>query len=171
MSAMAQTARLAVVPGSFDPPTNGHLDMIVRTAALFDRVVVALLVNASKQPIFTLDERVAMMREIVAALPNVEVDTFDGLLADYVRMRGASAVVRGLRTTTEYSEEWPMAQMNRHLNPACETIFLVPAPEHMPISARLVREIASLGGPLTGLVPPTVEAHLRRRFATGAPPR
>jgi pantetheine-phosphate adenylyltransferase len=171
MSAMAQTARLAVVPGSFDPPTNGHLDMIARTAALFDRVVVALLVNASKQPIFTLDERVAMMREIVAALPNVEVDTFDGLLADYVRMRGASAVVRGLRTTTEYSEEWPMAQMNRHLNPACETIFLVPAPEHMPISARLVREIASLGGPLTGLVPPTVEAHLRRRFATGARPR
>jgi pantetheine-phosphate adenylyltransferase len=168
---MAQTARLAVVPGSFDPPTNGHLDMIVRTAALFDRVVVALLVNASKQPIFTLDERVAMMREIVAALPNVEVDTFDGLLADYVRMRGASAVVRGLRTTTEYSEEWPMAQMNRHLNPACETIFLVPAPEHMPISARLVREIASLGGPLTGLVPPTVEAHVRRRFATGVRPR
>lgn len=168
---MAQTARLAVVPGSFDPPTNGHLDMIARTAALFDRVVVALLVNASKQPIFTLDERVAMMREIVAALPNVEVDTFDGLLADYVRMRGASAVVRGLRTTTEYSEEWPMAQMNRHLNPACETIFLVPAPEHMPISARLVREIASLGGPLTGLVPPTVEAHLRRRFVTGARPR
>jgi pantetheine-phosphate adenylyltransferase len=171
MSAMAQTARLAVVPGSFDPPTNGHLDMIVRTAALFDRVVVALLVNASKQPIFTLDERVAMMREIVAALPNVEVDTFDGLLADYVRVRGASAVVRGLRTTTEYSEEWPMAQMNRHLNPACETIFLVPAPEHMPISARLVREIASLGGPLTGLVPPTVEAHVRRRFATGVRPR
>jgi pantetheine-phosphate adenylyltransferase len=168
---MAQTARLAVVPGSFDPPTNGHLDMIVRTAALFDRVVVALLVNASKQPIFTLDERVAMMREIVAALPNVEVDTFDGLLADYVRVRGASAVVRGLRTTTEYSEEWPMAQMNRHLNPACETIFLVPAPEHMPISARLVREIASLGGPLTGLVPPTVEAHVRRRFATGVRPR
>jgi pantetheine-phosphate adenylyltransferase len=168
---MAQTARLAVVPGSFDPPTNGHLDMIVRTAALFDRVVVALLVNASKQPIFTLEERVAMMREIVAAIPNVEVDTFDGLLADYVRMRGASAVVRGLRTTTEYSEEWPMAQMNRHLNPACETIFLVPAPEHMPISARLVREIASLGGPLTGLVPPSVDAQLKRRFSAGARPR
>ncbi len=164
---MAQT-RLAVVPGSFDPPTNGHLDMIVRTAALFDRVVVALLVNASKQPIFTLDERVAMMREIVGGLPNVEVDTFNGLLADYVRVRSASAVVRGLRTTTEYSEEWPMAQMNRHLNPACETIFLVPAPEHMPISARLVREIASLGGALAGLVPPSVEAHLRRRFGAGA---
>ncbi|HWB31382.1 MAG TPA: pantetheine-phosphate adenylyltransferase [Vicinamibacterales bacterium] len=168
---MAQTSRLAVVPGSFDPPTNGHLDMIARAATLFDRVVVALLVNASKQPIFTLDERVAMMREIVAAIPNVEVDTFDGLLADYVRMRGASAVVRGLRTTTEYSEEWPMAQMNRHLNPACETIFLVPAPEHMPISARLVREIASLGGPLAGLVPPSVEAQLTRRFAAGARPR
>jgi pantetheine-phosphate adenylyltransferase len=139
--------------------------MIARAAAIFDRVVVALLVNPAKQPLFPLDERVAMMREIVGHLPTVDVDTFDGLLADYVRERKAVAVVRGLRTATEFSEEQQMALMNRHLNPDCETVFLVPAAEHMHISSRLVREIASLGGPVTGLVAPSVEARLARRFA------
>ncbi len=161
---MSHATRLAVLAGSFDPPTNGHVDMITRAAALFDRVVVALLVNPAKQPLFALDERLEMMRELVAQMPAVEIDTFDGLLADYVRKRNAAAVVRGLRTAAEFSEEWQMALMNRHLNPACETVFLVPAAEHMQISSRLVREIASLGGPVTGLVAPSVEARLARRF-------
>jgi pantetheine-phosphate adenylyltransferase len=161
---MSDRLRLAIVPGTFDPPTNGHVDMIERAAALFDRVVVAVLVNPAKQPLFGIDERLEMLGEIVAGMPSVEVDTFGGLLADYVARRQAVAVVRGLRTTAEYAEEWPMALMNRHLNPACETVFLVPAAAHLPISARLVREIASLGGPLAGLVPPAVAARLVRRF-------
>jgi len=162
---MAHANRLAVLAGSFDPPTNGHMDMIARAATLFERVVVALLVNPAKQPLFGLDERVAMMRELVAHTPSVEVDTFDGLLADYVRRRGATAVVRGLRTAAEFSEEWQVALMNRHLNPGCETVFVVPAAENMHISSRLVREIASLGGPVTGLVAPSIEARLKQRFA------
>lgn len=164
---MAHAERLAVLAGSFDPPTNGHVDMIARAAKLFDRIVVALLVNPAKQPLFSLDERVAMVRELVGQMPAVEVDTFDGLLADYVRKRNAVAVVRGLRTAAEYSEEWQMALMNRHLNPACETVFVVPAAENVHISSRFVREIASLGGPVTGLVAPSVEARLVRRFAAG----
>jgi pantetheine-phosphate adenylyltransferase len=163
---MPEGSRLAIVPGSFDPPTNGHVDIIARSAALFDRVVVALLINPAKQPLFGLDERLEMMREIVAGMPAVEVDTFHGLLADYVRRRAAVAVVRGLRTSAEYAEEWPMALMNRHLNAACETVFLVPDAAHLPISARLVREIASLGGPVAGLVPPAVAARLGRKLGT-----
>ena len=167
---MSQTPRLAILAGSFDPPTNGHLDVITRAAALFDHVVVALLVNAAKQPLFTLDERVAMMREATAALPTVEVDTFKGLLADYLGKRHATAVVRGLRTATEFADEWQMALMNRHLNPACETVFLVPAAEHMHISSRLVREVASLGGSVAELVPPGVAARLARHFASAGTP-
>src|SRR6187402_987464 len=110
---MSQSQRLAVIAGSFDPPTNGHVDMIVRATALFDRVVVALLKNPAKSPIFSVDERVAMVRDIVGAMPAVEVDTFDGLLADYVARKGAVAVVRGLRTATEFSDEWSVALMNR----------------------------------------------------------
>jgi pantetheine-phosphate adenylyltransferase len=162
---MSDANRLAVLAGSFDPPTNGHVDMIARATTLFDRVVVALLVNPAKQPIFALDERVAMMRELVGHMPAVEIDTFDGLLADYVRKRKAVAVVRGLRTAAEFAEEWQMALMNRHLNPHCETVFIVPAAENMQISSRLVREIASLGGPVAGLVAPSVEARLTRHFA------
>jgi pantetheine-phosphate adenylyltransferase len=162
---MPDTSRLAVLAGSFDPLTNGHLDLITRSVTLFDRVVVAVLVNPAKRPLFSPDDRVAMIRESVAAMSSVEVDTFDGLLADYVRRRGATAVVRGLRTATEFSDEWQTAMMNRHLNPTCETVFLVPDATHMAVSARLVREIASFGGSVAGLVPPGVDARLTRRFA------
>jgi pantetheine-phosphate adenylyltransferase len=155
--------RLAVFPGSFDPMTNGHLDMIGRAATLFDRVVVAVLVNASKQPWFSNDERVAMIRESIEGLPNVEVDTFGGLLADYVKARGAVAVVRGLRTAAEFSDEWQIALTNRHLNPACETVFLLPSVTQLFVSSRLVREVASYGGPLDGLVPPGVARRLAER--------
>jgi pantetheine-phosphate adenylyltransferase len=162
---MSHAPRLAVIAGSFDPLTNGHVDLIERSVNLFEQVVVAVLVNPSKQPLFTLDERVAMIREVASAqaLP-VEVDTFGGLLADYVRKRGASAIVRGLRSAAEFGDEWPTALMNRHLEPGCETVFVVPAAATMHISSRLVREIASLGGPVHGLVPPAVATRLQARL-------
>jgi pantetheine-phosphate adenylyltransferase len=162
---MSDTPRLAVLAGSFDPLTNGHLDVIVRTTRLFDRVIVAVLINPAKSPLFTVQERVAMIREATVRVPGVEVDAFDGLLAEYVRRRRATAIVRGLRTSTEFSDEWPIAMMNRRLNPDCETVFVVPSVEHLCVSSRLVREIASLGGPVDGLVPPTVAARLVERFA------
>ncbi len=162
---MSHAPRLAVIAGSFDPLTNGHVDLIERSVKLFDQVVVAVLVNPSKQPLFTLDERVAMIREVAAAQAlAVEVDTFGGLLADYVRKRGATAIARGLRSAAEFGEEWPTALMNRHLEPACETVFVVPAAATMHISSRLVREIASLGGSVDGLVPKAVAAHLQARL-------
>ncbi len=162
---MSHVPRLAVIAGSFDPLTNGHVDLIERSVKLFEQVVVAVLVNPSKQPLFTLDERVAMIREVAAAQAlAVEVDTFGGLLADYVRKRGATAIARGLRSAAEFGEEWPTALMNRHLEPACETVFVVPAAATMHISSRLVREIASLGGSVDGLVPKAVAAHLQARL-------
>ncbi len=160
---MADDSRIAVFPGSFDPLTNGHADVIARSARLFDRLIVAVLVNASKQPLFSADERVAMIRAVVAGLPQVEVDTFDGLLAEYARRRGATVVVRGLRAATEFAEEWQMALINRHLHAGLETLFMPASAEVAHISSRLVKEIASLGGPIDGLVPPAVAAHLAGR--------
>lgn len=162
---MSDASRLAVLAGSFDPLTNGHLDVIVRSTRLFDRVVVAVLVNPAKTPLFNVEERVAMIRDATAEVSGVEVDSFDGLLADYVRRRGAIAIVRGLRTATEFSAEWPVAMMNRRLNADCETVFVVPSVEHLCISSRLVREIAALGGPIDGLVPPAVARRLVGRVA------
>lgn len=161
---MPHSTRLAVVAGSFDPVTNGHIDLIERSVRLFERVVVAVLVNAAKQPLFEIEDRVAMTREALSAYPGVEVDTFDGLLAEYVRRRRASAVVRGLRTASEFSDEWQIALMNRHLNAGCETVFLVPSAATMAVSSRIVREIASLGGAVDALVPPGVAARLAERF-------
>ncbi len=162
---MADASRIAVFAGSFDPLTNGHADLIQRGAALFDRLIVAVLVNAEKRPLFSVDERVDMIRGAVGHLPRVEVDTFDGLLADFVRRRGATAVIRGLRTATEFSDEWQMALMNRHLYAGCETVFLLPSAEFTHISSRLVREIASLGGPVDGLVPASIAARVAARAA------
>jgi pantetheine-phosphate adenylyltransferase len=162
---MTATPRLALCAGSFDPPTNGHLDIIERAAALFDHVVVAVLVNAGKQPLFDVEERLAMLRESAAGLGNVEVDAFSGLLADYARARGARIVVRGLRTAAEFAEEAPTAMMNRHLNADLDTVFLVPSPRVAYISSRLVKEIAALGGSLAGLVPPAVATRLAARAA------
>ncbi len=164
---MTSTPRIAVFAGSFDPLTNGHADVIARSAPLFDRLIVAVLVNASKQPLFSADERVAMIRRVVG--PGVEVETFDGLLAAFAHARGASVAVRGLRTGAEFAEEWQMALMNRHLNAGLETLFMPASAEHAHISSRLVKEIARLGGPIDGLVPPAVAAHLadrRRRAST-----
>jgi pantetheine-phosphate adenylyltransferase len=161
---MSDPARIAVVPGSFDPLTNGHLDVITRSTRLFDRVIVGVLVNPSKAPLFSLAERVDMIREVTVRVPGVEVDSFEGLLADYVSRVAAVAIVRGLRTSAEFSDEWPIAMMNRRLNPQCETVFVVPSMEHMCVSSRIVREIASLGGAIDGLVPPSVAARLIERI-------
>lgn len=162
---MSTTAsRLAIVAGSFDPLTNGHIDLIERATRLFDRVVVAVLVNKSKQALFTIDERVEMIRDAVAWKPEIEIDTFDGLLADYVAKRGAVAVVRGLRTAGEFSDEWPTALVNRQLNPAFETVFVIPGAEVMHVSSRHVREVASFGGPIEGMVPAGVAARVAQKF-------
>jgi pantetheine-phosphate adenylyltransferase len=164
---MEGAVRVAVCPGSFDPLTNGHVEMIARAARLFDRLIVAVLDNPAKRAWFTVDERTAMLREVLGALPaarHIEVDAFNGLLVDYVTRRNASAVIRGLRTVSEFADESQMALMNRHLS-GCETVFLVSGPAVAYISSRLVKEVAALGGPLEGLVPPAVAQRLTGRHA------
>ena len=160
---MADRARLAIYPGSFDPLTNGHVDIIARGARLFDRVVVAILLNAGKQPLFSVEERVSIVKEVFAGTPNVEVDTFQGLLVEYAHEKRASVIVRGLRAVADFEYELQMALMNRHLSEDLETVFMMPAEKYTYVSSRLIKEIAALGGSLTGLVPPVVETRLARR--------
>ena len=152
---------LAVYPGSFDPLTNGHVDIITRGSRLFDRIIVAILVNAEKAPLFTMAERVEVAREVFKSHPNVEVDTFDGLLVDYVERRNAQVIVRGLRAVSDFEFEFQMALMNRRLNEKIATVFMMPAEQYSYISSRLIKEIFSLGGRVHGLVPDVVEARLR----------
>jgi len=152
---------LAVYPGSFDPLTNGHVDIILRGARLFDRIVVALLVNAEKAPLFSMEERVEIARAVFRDLPNVEIDTFDGLLVDYVERRKAQVIVRGLRAVSDFEFEFQMALMNRRLNSKIETVFMMPAEQYSYISSRLIKEVFALGGRVHGLVPELVEARLR----------
>jgi pantetheine-phosphate adenylyltransferase len=154
---------LAIYPGSFDPVTNGHLDLIERAAKLFKGLVVAVLRNTEKSPLFSLSERLEMLREVASGLPNVEVDSFEGLLTDYARRRQAHVLLRGIRAVSDYEYELQMAMINRKLEPDLETVFMVPAVSYSFISSRLVREIARLGGPLGGLVPPSVERRLRAK--------
>lgn len=158
--------RIAICPGSFDPITNGHLDVIQRAARLFDRVVVAVAVNQPKGPLFGTAERLELVRQVVAGLPNVEADTFSGLLVDYVAQRGAHAVVRGLRAVSDFEFEFQLALMNRKLNEHIETIFMMPRESYTFLSSRLVKEIASLGGDVAEFVPPPVLAALRGRLAS-----
>jgi pantetheine-phosphate adenylyltransferase len=167
---MPNPNRLAIYPGSFDPLTNGHVDIIERGSRLFDRIVVAILVNSGKEPLFSVDERVAILREVFAGTPNVEVETFEGLLVDYARRRKAAAIVRGLRAVADFEYELQMALMNRHLSAEIETVFMMPSEQYTYVSSRLIKEIAALGGPLTGLVPPVVEARLARRQPAGVRP-
>ena len=152
---------VAVYPGSFDPLTNGHVDIIMRGARLFDRIIVAILVNAEKLPLFSIDERVEIARAVFKDYENVEVDTFDGLLVDYIDRRGAQVIVRGLRAVSDFEFEFQMALMNRRLNPAIETVFMMPAEQYTYISSRLIKEGFALGGRVHGLVPDMVEARLR----------
>ena len=162
----APNGRLAVFPGSFDPLTNGHVDIILRSAHLFERVIVAVLVNVDKKPLFTADERVAIIREVFKEYANVEVDSFDGLLVEYARRRRASALVRGLRAVSDFEYEFQMALMNRHLEPTLETVFMMPAEQYTYLSSRLIKEVFQLGGEVTGLVPPAVERSMRAKQET-----
>jgi pantetheine-phosphate adenylyltransferase len=157
------TGRIAICPGSFDPMTMGHVDIIDRAARLFDRVVVAVAINQDKQALFSLDERVAIAREVFRLQPMVEVDTFEGLLVDYAQRRQASVIIRGLRAVSDFEYEFQMALMNRHLAPSIETTFLMPAEQYTYISSRLIKEVFALGGSIEGLVPPIVEDRLRSR--------
>jgi pantetheine-phosphate adenylyltransferase len=159
----AASERIAVCPGSFDPMTMGHVDIIERAAQLFDRVVVAVLVNPGKSPLFTLDERVDIAREVFAGHPNVEVETFQGLLVEYAQQKQASVIVRGLRAVSDFEYEFQMALMNRHLAPRIETTFMMPAEQYAYLSSTLIKEVFSLGGDIEGLVPPLVEARLHSR--------
>ncbi len=153
---------LAVYPGSFDPLTNGHVDIISRGARLFDRIIVAILVNAEKSPLFTMDERVEITRSVFKTHSNVEVDTFDGLLVDYVERRDAQVIVRGLRAVSDFEFEFQLANMSRHLHRDLETVFLTPQEQFTFISSTLVREIAILGGDVKEFVHPVVAVELRK---------
>ena len=156
---------LAVYPGSFDPLTNGHVDIIERGARLFDRIIVAILVNAEKAPLFSMAERVEIARKVFKDHANVEVDTFDGLLVDYVARRHANVLVRGLRAVSDFEYEFQMALMNRRLNSTIETVFMMPAEQYSYISSRLIKEVFALGGRVHGLVPELVETRLRETQA------
>lgn len=160
---MAATQRpvVAIYPGSFDPITNGHLDLIERGCKLFDRLIVSILRNENKRPLFSAEERMEMLAEVVQGYPNVEVDSFNGLLVDYAAERGASVLLRGIRAISDYEYELQMALMNRRLRPEIETVFMMSGEAYSFISSRLVKEVARLGGNISGLVPPSVEQRLR----------
>jgi pantetheine-phosphate adenylyltransferase len=155
---------IAVYPGSFDPPTNGHLDLIERGSKIFDELVVAILRNPDKDPLFSVSERVAMLEALTGNYSNVRVDTFDGLTVDYAAKMGASSVLRGIRALSDYEYELQMALMNRKLRPELETVFMMPAEKYSYLSSRLVREVAQLGGSVKGLVPELVEQNLRGKL-------
>ncbi len=159
--------RTVIYPGSFDPLTNGHLDVTQRAAKLFDRVIVAVAENESKKPLFSLKERTQMTTRCVAHLPNVEVDHFTGLLVDYVERRSGQAVIRGLRAVSDFEFEFQLALMNRKLNERIETIFMMPKDTYTFLSSRLVKEIARLGGDVSSFVPEMVGRALREKLASG----
>jgi pantetheine-phosphate adenylyltransferase len=152
---------IAIYPGSFDPLTNGHVDIIQRGSRLFDRIVVAVLINVEKAPLFSVHERVEIAREVFRGWTNVEVDTFDGLLVEYAHRKHAGVIVRGLRAVSDFEYEMQMALMNRRLNPDVETVFMMPAEPYTYVSSRLVKEVVALGGSVHGLVPDLVERRLR----------
>ena len=157
---------LAVFPGSFDPITNGHLDIVDRGLSLFDRVRMAILVNPEKQPLFSVEERVALIREAYRGNRRVEVDTFSGLLVDYAERVGASVILRGIRAISDFEYEFQMALMNRRLDPQIETVFMMPAESYSYVSSRLVKEVFQLGGRVSDLVPPVVERRLSEKYGT-----
>ncbi len=156
--------RTAIYPGSFDPLTNGHLDIIERAAKLFDRVIVAVAKNESKHPLFTLKERFDLVRRALAGVPNAEADSFDGLLVDYAERRSGQAIIRGLRAVSDFEFEFQLALMNRKLNGRVETIFMMPRETYTFLSSRIVKEIACLGGNVDPFVPDYVKAALSRKF-------
>lgn len=154
----------AIYPGSFDPPTNGHLDLIQRGSKIFEELVVAILRNSEKTPMFSVAERLEMLRELTSDLSNVRIDTFDGLMVEYAKSIDASCVLRGIRAVSDYEYELQMALMNRKIEPTLETVFMMPADKYSYVSSRLVREVAQAGGPVKGLVPEAVEQKLREKL-------
>ena len=157
--------RTVIYPGSFDPLTNGHLDVIQRATKLFDHVIVAVARNESKSPLFDLAERMALVKEVIAPLANTSADNFEGLLVDYVEKRGGHAVIRGLRAVSDFEFEFQLALMNRKLNERIETIFMMPKDTYTFLSSRIVKEIARLGGDVSAFVPPQVRAALIKKLA------
>lgn len=164
---MSDRRLVAIYPGSFDPLTNGHLDLILRGSRLADHLIVAILGNTQKQPLFTVGERVEMIREAVGNFQNIEVDSFEGLLVDYAARREANAILRGIRAISDYETELQMALLNRRMRPETETIFLMASEEYSFISSRMIKEIITLGGDVSSFVPPNVADRLRTKF----PPR
>ena len=156
---------IAIYPGSFDPITNGHLDLIQRGSRMFGKLIVSILRNEVKAPLFSVEERVEMLHEVVGCYPNVEVDSFAGLLVDYAASRSATVLLRGIRAISDYEYELQMTLMNRRLSPEIETVFMMANEAYSFISSRLVKEVFSLGGNISGLVPPSVETRLHRRLA------
>jgi pantetheine-phosphate adenylyltransferase len=154
----------AIFPGSFDPPTNGHLDLIARGSRLVNHLIVAILENTQKQPLFSAAERVAMLKEITTAYPNVEIDSFHGLLVDFAAQRGAQAILRGIRAVSDYETELQMAALNRRMRPETETIFLMAGEEYSFLSSRMIKEIITLGGDVSSFIPASVARHLTTKF-------
>jgi pantetheine-phosphate adenylyltransferase len=154
----------ALYPGTFDPPTNGHVDLIQRGSKLFEHLTVGILKNPVKNPLFTVEERVEMLKEAASALGNVSIATFDGLMVEFARHQGATAVLRGIRAISDYEHEFQMALMNRRLAPEIETVFLQPAGRYSFVSSRMVKEVFSFGGDVSGLLPPNVLKRLRARI-------
>ena len=165
-AARRATERVAIYPGSFDPITNGHVDIITRGAQIFDRIIVAILHNQEKAPFFSVEDRVQMWREVFAGEPKVMVKSFGGLLVEFARQERAHVIVRGLRAISDFEYEFQMALMNRRLAPEIETVFMMPAEAYTYISSRLIREVFALGGPIAGLVPEIVETRIRRMRKT-----
>lgn len=161
---MAAHPLIAIYPGSFDPLTNGHLDLIARSARLVDRLIVAILQNTQKQPLFTVAERTEMIREATSQVANVEIDSFTGLLVDYAARRQAQAIVRGIRAISDYESELQMALINRRMRPETETIFLMAREEYSFISSRMIKEIITLGGDVSSFVPEQAATRLRAKF-------
>lgn len=158
--------KIAVCPGTFDPITNGHLDLIERGLRIFDRVIVAVAVNPKKEPLFSLEERLDLIRRSVKGFRNVRVDSFQGLLVDYAKSKGCVAIIRGLRAISDFEYEMQMALMNRRLAGEIETVFLMPAEEYSYLTSTIAKEVASLGGSVGGLVPKAVENALRRKLSS-----
>ena len=157
--------KIAICPGSFDPITLGHLDIIRRAAVMFDKVIVAVLVNPGKNPSFTADERLDMIRRAVADIPNVEAECFDGLLAEYARLRNANTIVKGLRAVTDFEYEFQMALINRKLNPETDTVFLTTSSQHMYLSSSMVKSIAQFGGDISDFVPECICREISERLS------
>ncbi len=156
--------RTVLYPGSFDPVTNGHLDVAHRAARIFDRLIIGVAVNSEKNPLFTFDERIGLLREVCKEMPNTEIVSFSSLLVNAVNDLNVSAVIRGIRAVSDFEYEFQMALMNRELNEKCETLFMMPSPEYSYVSSRLIKEIARCGGDISPFVPPVVSAAIARKY-------